>query len=77
MNQSIENQLLDWEDVDDCGLMRLSFQNVTLKVQIGKFPAGTKFSSAFFDGERSVLQLYNSDEEYFEFDLKISAVERV
>lgn len=55
----METELFDWEDWDgdhDC----MIFYNVTLKVQIGEFPPGTKFNRADIGNSvegKGVLQL--------------------
>jgi hypothetical protein len=60
--ESLEMQLFDWEDWDgdqEC----IVFSPITLKVPIGKFPAGTKFDSATILYTKAILQLTNFEKE--------------
>lgn len=53
---ALESQLFSWGGWDgdhEC----MVFYNPILKVQIGKFPAGTKFDNATILFDRGVLQL--------------------
>lgn len=59
--KGLERQIFDWEGWDQFDTTGLNFYNVTLKVPVGEFPAGTKFSSADVDFGRSVMSLYVED----------------
>ena len=74
---TIENQLFDWETWDANSPGDLQFGDVTLKVQIGEFPAGTKFQSAFWIGTNSLLVLMDDKDQEHLYDLKVSVGEKV
>jgi hypothetical protein len=59
----LEHQLFTWEGWDDNGPLCLQFYNVELTVQVGKFPVGTKFKLAMFDGDTSSVTFENHDVE--------------
>lgn len=73
----LEMQLFSWESWDDEGPMAIQVYNVTLKVQIGEFPVGTKFPTAFVMGETSTLALYDEDGTEHAFALNMSAGEKL
>jgi hypothetical protein len=66
---TIEKYLFDWDGWDEVGTMELQFYNVVLKVPIGEFPVGTKFQCATISCEASVIQLFETDTKYHEFEL--------
>jgi hypothetical protein len=70
--QTLDSQLFTWEDWDSEGPMSMQFSNVELKVPVGEFPAGTKFSHAFLLGEASVLVLVDEQGEEHGFHLNLS-----
>jgi len=72
---TIEHQLFDWEGWDQVGGMDLFFYNVTLKVKIGQFEAGTKLPGAALLIESSILSLVdqNNVEHAFELTLNVGA----
>ncbi len=58
---TLEHQLFEWKDWDgdhEC----MIYYNPVLKVQIGKFPAGTKFDTAAIMFDQAVLQLCDTGE---------------
>lgn len=71
---SLEEQLFDWETWDRGANRDMVFGEVTLKVQIGSFPIGTKFDSAYFALETSELVLNGEDGQEYTFQLKLMAV---
>jgi len=70
-HQSLERSLFDWTGWDDNGPMSAQFYNVVLKVPIGEFPIGTKFSCAFIDGESGTLELWEDQDgvKHFSYEL--------
>lgn len=56
--EPLENQLFEWEDWDGDHEM-MTYYDPVLKVQIGKWPVGTKFSHATILFNKGVLQLEN------------------
>lgn len=79
----MEKQLFDWNKWNgdhDC----MIFYNPVLKIQIGKYPSGTKFDSAIImiEPEKGILQFYNKSgpevkgfsptESVAEYNLKLS-----
>ena len=43
---TLEQQIFSWEDWDELDVGDLIFYDVTLKVPVGEFPAGTHFAYA-------------------------------
>lgn len=74
---SFDNQLFTWEDWGSDGPMDMQFSNVTLNVQVGDFPAGTKFPFALILGSVSLLVLIDENHEEHGFDLKVAVGEKV
>lgn len=60
-NGSYENQIFNWENWDQHDTCCFGFNNVELVIQVGEFPAGTKFSYATVDYEHSMLCLMGDD----------------
>lgn len=58
----MEKQLFDWVDWDQSDTTAFMFYDVTLRLPIGKFPAGTKFNSAYIDYENAKLEFFNDGE---------------
>jgi hypothetical protein len=75
--QTLDNQIFTWEDWDSEGPLSMQFSKVTLKVQVGDYPVGTKFPHAFLLGESSVLVLVDDQDEEHGFRLNLSVGERV
>lgn len=75
--EPLENQIFSWEGWDDEGPMAMQFSDVELKVQVGDFPAGTKFPHAFLLGESSILAFYDEDGNEHAFDLKLSVGSKI
>jgi len=69
---TLEHQLFTWEDWNDEGPMSMQFSNVTLKVPVGDYPAGTTFPHAFILGEASLLVLVDDEDEEHGFELNVS-----
>ena len=73
---TLEGQIFSWEtyqaleELHGCEDV-LEFYNVVLKIPVGDFVAGTKFSSARVDFRGSQLRLSNEDND-FDFSLKLS-----
>lgn len=70
--KSLENQIFKWESWDLMETACFIFYDITLVVPIDKFPIGTKFESAFWSNETSILQFYNGDEVVWTSKLKVS-----
>jgi hypothetical protein len=70
MNMTIEGQLFDsngWDgDYED-----MIYYNSVLKVQIGKYPPGTKFDDATIDFHDGTLQLTNKEVVMGEYSLRL------
>lgn len=54
----MEKQLFDWAGWDQADTAAFTFYKVKLKVQIGRHKPGKKFSMAFVDYEKGILELY-------------------
>jgi len=54
----MEESFFFWEGWDAQDTMAFTFYKVKLKRDIGNFPAGTEFDSAFVDYEKGVLEFY-------------------
>jgi hypothetical protein len=50
------------------------FYDIVLKVPIGDFPVGTKFVSAYFSNEQSLVQFTDETGKEYLFKLKISII---
>lgn len=74
---SLDNQIFTWGTWDQEGPMSMQFGDVELKVQVGEFPAGTKFPAAFLMGDASLLVLLDDKQQEHAFDLKVNVGERV
>lgn len=74
---SFDNQLFTWEKYNPDGPNDMQFANVELKVQVGSFPAGTKFPFALLLGSVSLLVLIDEKDEEHGFDLKLNVGEKV
>lgn len=59
------------------GGLTAEFKDVTLKVQVGDFPAGSKFPFAALVGDASVLVLVDEDKKEHGFRLGVSVGEKV
>lgn len=60
---SLENQLFEWKDWDQHDTAAFQFYDIVLKVPVGEFPAGHKFSTAFIDAEQSIIAFVDETEE--------------
>lgn len=60
---SLENQLFHWKEWDDVDVAAFQFYDITLKVPVGEFPVGHKFSTAFIDAEKSIIAFVDDAEE--------------
>lgn len=58
---SLENQIFSWTSWQDEGPLSMGYSDVTLKVPVGEFEAGTKFPAAFLIGESSLLVFVEHD----------------
>ena len=56
---NIENQLFTWKGWDEHDTLDLQFYDVTLKVDIGEFKAGSNFETVAFLLSSSRLVLYD------------------
>jgi hypothetical protein len=77
MSNYLEMQLFDWSEWDEVGESVLVFGNVSLNVQVGEHPAGTKFKCAVFDMKESLLILQAENGEEFTYPLLLSVGERI
>jgi len=74
---SLDGQLFEWKDWYEEGPLSMQFVDVTLKVQVGDFPAGTRLPAAFIMGEQSLLVLIDDEHEEHGFRLNVSVGEKV
>ena len=74
---TLDGQLFEWKEWNDEGPLSMQFSDVVLKVQVGDFPAGTKFPFAFILGERSLLVLIDDQQEEHGFKLNLTVGEAV
>lgn len=75
---SFDDQLFTWENwADGDEPMSMKFSDITLKVPVGDFPAGTKFPFALLLGGGSLLVLVDDNKEERGFTLNISVGEEV
>jgi hypothetical protein len=72
----LETTLFDWDGWDLVDTMCISFYNVVLKKEIGKYPIGTMFKHACIDFQTAKLSLGNkddgSDNEDFTLTLEVT-----
>lgn len=59
------------------GGLSAEFKDVELKVQVGDFPAGSKFPFAALVGDASVLVLVDEDKKEHGFRLSVAVGEKV
>lgn len=74
---SLDGQLFTWKDWHDEGPLSMQFNEVTLTVAIGEFPAGTVFPAVFLLGESSLLVLIDEDNKEHGFRLNLTVGEAV
>lgn len=74
---SLDGQLFTAEAWRPDGGLSAQFKDVTLKVAVGDFPAGTKFPYAVLIGDASVLVLVDEQKEEHGFRLGVSVGEKV
>lgn len=70
----MEKQLFEWEELIECEPELCSFGKVTLKVPIGKWPAGTFFETASVNWSEGTLEFWTADGikiDSFELELKV------
>lgn len=72
----MESQFFECSGWDQHDTMCFGFYDAVLKVQVGQFPAGTKFESAMMDYEKGEMTFenYNEDgspKETFVFKLRL------
>ena len=67
----MEKQLFDWISWDELDTVEM-FYEVTLKIDIGEYKAGTAFDYAAVDYEKGLLEFYDDgDEPIASFKLKL------
>lgn len=74
---TLEHQLFDWEEWDGGDTNMLMFTRVTLKVPIGEWPAGSRFESAVWLGEASILALKDEQGQEHAYEIKVSIGEKL
>lgn len=75
---TLDNQLFTseaWRPAN--GLLNAEFKDVTLKVQIGEFPAGSKFPYAVLVGDASALVLVDDQKGEHGFRLNVSVGDKL
>ncbi len=74
---TLDGQVFESEAWHPMQGLNAQFKDVTLKVQVGDFPAGTKFPYAVLIGDSSILVLVDEKKEEHGFRLSVSVGERV
>jgi hypothetical protein len=74
---TMEHQLFTWDGWDVMQTGDFQFYDVTLLVQIGEHPVGTKFPAAFLIGTQSMVVLMNDKDEEFAYPIQLSVGERL
>lgn len=70
----MEKNIFDWDGWDQHDTMAFSFTDVTLKVPVGEFPAGTKFPFANVDYENGTMEFCEEDDTCHQFRMNLSLV---
>lgn len=71
--KSIEQQLFTWEQWNEgADTADTVFYDVTLAVPVGDFPAGTKFTNAYFAGSGSFVVFLDEKHQEHVFELNVS-----
>lgn len=60
---TLENDLFTWDGWDAMDANSFLFYDVKLNVDMGKFPKGTQFHSAFVDYQAGDLEFYSEEDE--------------
>ena len=76
-HKTLENQIFTWKKWDENGPSDMQFYDVELLVQVGEFPAGTKFPTAFFMGSSSILALFDEKENEHAYELRLGVGEKI
>lgn len=75
---ALEEQIFEWEQWGEVGEPgSLQFADVTLKVDVGEFKAGTKFAAAFWSGSTGTVAFRTADEKTHIFRLAVAVGEKV
>lgn len=74
---TLEQQLFSWKDWKELDVGDFIFYDVTLKVPVGEFPAGTHFVLAAWMTSQSVLQLDDKEGQFHVFSLNVQAGEKL
>jgi hypothetical protein len=75
--ETLDQQLFTSEQWRPDQGLNAQYKDVTLKVQVGDFPAGSKFPFAVLIGDASVLVLVDDKQEEHGFRLGLSVGEKV
>lgn len=75
--EPLDNQLFTSEAWRADQGLNAQYKDVTLKVQVGDFPVGSKFPFAILIGDASVLVLVDDKQEEHGFRLNMSVGEKV
>lgn len=71
--KSLEQQLFTWEQWNEgADTADTVFYNVTLTVQVGDFPVGTKFQNAYFAGSGSFVVFLDEQKQEHVYELNVS-----
>jgi len=74
---ALKSHLFSHSSCDDDGNGDWTFYLCTLKIEIGNYPAGSKFASIIWDETRSIIVLVNDDGEEFIFEIKVSVCQQI
>ena len=67
----MERQLFDWTGWDQHDTAAFTFYNAKLNVKIGNFEVGTTFSGATIDFMEGTLQLFNDNQDHWDYKLNM------
>jgi hypothetical protein len=73
----LDEQIFTCDGWDDNGYLSPQFYNVELLVQVGEFPAGTKFPVVFFNGEKSLVSFCDENDKHHTYELHLSVGKKI
>lgn len=68
----IESKLFEWVECEDANANYSVYSDITLKRKIGKFPKGTKFTSAEINYDDAELTFEDENGELYRFKCFLS-----
>lgn len=72
----MEKQFFDWDYWDQIDALDFNFGNITLKVPIGSYPAGTKFEGANVSYSNGTIEFweYGKDDSVMKINIELRIV---